>query len=189
MISVPNVLQTHSANRSKEQHTFFIGNLNVSEAIINVFSCNTLHFYMIFYCSTAIPSSSSTSLPHHDFLAVSTANIVGVGCMLKLRMNLKKLKLKCAIKFMFHGMNISLISSIFLSFVFTIIQSISEVAEEEKKMYVNFSFELILVSSYILQFSRVTLFVLYIQVHFFWGLFHAFFHVYKTNSKRVLNFF
>lgn len=87
----------------------------------------------------------------------------------------KKLKLKCAIKFMFHGMNISLISSIFLSFVFTIIQSISEVAEEEKKMYVNFSFELILVSSYILQFSRVTLFVLYIQVHFFCGLFHAFF--------------
>lgn len=46
-------------------------------------------------------------------------------------------------------MNISLISSIFPLFVFTIIQSISVVAEEERKMYVNFSFELILVSSYI----------------------------------------
>ena len=97
---------------------------------------HVIHYTFTWYFIVPLPFPPP-SLPRHDFLAVSTAKYC--GCWLHAKASYEPEN--CNKIYMFHGMNISLMWSIFLSFVFTIIQSISEVAEEEEKMYVNFSYE------------------------------------------------
>lgn len=111
------------------QHTFFIGNLNVSEAIINVFSCYTLHVYMIFYCSIAISSSFPSESRWIFFLYCC--------CTLKFHIwTGAEMCNKIYASLYEYFINIEYFCSLLLFQIYY--NSISEVVGKESEMYVNF---------------------------------------------------